>query len=292
MLHYSYPIYRPPAEADNIILQITHGCSHNNCTFCTMYKVKSYTVRDQEDIFADIDILAKHYPDTIKVFLADGDPLGVDTDYMIEILKYLKFSFKKLRRVSTYATTSNILSKSPDELKRLYDNNLNLLYLGIETGDDEILNNVNKGVEKNDIIKSIKLVNDANIKISATVILGLGGKNYTKQHIENTAYIINSTKINYLSTLQLGLEDNIKKRFYNKFEDFEPLDDEAILKEQKELISKIEPLNKIIFRSNHASNALHLAGTLPKDKERLIGEIDNALENIEQYTIPKIFRGF
>jgi radical SAM superfamily enzyme len=292
MLDYDYPLYRPPAEADNLILQITYGCSHNGCSFCSMYKTKRFQVRDLDEIYKEIDHVSFSYPDIIKIFLADGDALAVDTEYLLKILKYLKKSFPKLRRVSAYGSTQNILSKSVEELKELKDNNLSLIYYGIESGDDELLKKINKGVDSKEIIGSLDMAAKAGIKVSATVILGLGGKEFSSRHIKNTAYIINNTKLTYLSTLQLGLEEDQKEKFYSRFESFTHLDDTEILKEQRVFISLLDPKNKVIFRSNHASNALHLAGNFPKDKDRLLLEIDEALAIGEGAYVPHLFRGF
>lgn len=293
MLEYDYLLFRPPAEANNLILQVTLGCSYNKCNFCSMYKTKKFTIKPLEEIFSQIDLLASYYPDTIKVFLADGDALALDSSYLLQILKYLKIKFKLLRRVSTYASTQNILSKSISQLLELKQNGLTLFYYGIETGNDELLNKINKGVTREDIINSLKMVEEANIKVSATVILGLGGKEFSRLHIEDTATLLSSVKVNYLSTLQLGLEDDAKVYFYKQFSNnFEHLNDIEILKEQKLFLSLLEVSNKTIFRSNHASNALHLEGTLPKDKDKLIKQIDMALQIGQDAFVPNIFRGF
>lgn len=292
MIEYDYPLFRPPAEADNFILQVTLGCSHNNCTFCSMYKSKRYMERDLAEIFTEIDRVSNKYPDIIKVFLADGDALSMDSAKLLKILKYLKKSFPKLRRVSAYASAGNILQKNSEELKELQQNALTLLYYGIETGDDDLLKKINKGVDSKGIIESLNKAGDAGMKISATVILGLGGKKYSSVHIKNTVYVINNTKVNYLSTLQLGLEDELKKRFYDKFDEFTELDDMEILLEQKSFLEHLEPKNRIIFRSDHASNAYHLAGNLPKDKKRLLEELNNVLSLGETTFIPKALRGF
>jgi radical SAM superfamily enzyme len=292
MIDYLFPLYRPPAEANNIIIQATYGCSHNNCTFCSMYKSKKYQVRKIEDIFKEIDILANMYPDANKVFLADGDALSLATDYLVEVLQYLKQSFPKLSRVSVYATAQNVLNKSNEELRLLHDNNLNLIYFGIETGNDKILKKINKGVTASQIIESLNKASKANIKISATVILGIGGEAYTNEHISDTATIINSTTINYLSTLQLGLEADVRERFLKHFENFKMLYDHQVLDEQKRFLELLNPINKVIFRSNHASNAFHLAGTLPKDTMRLLQELELALSIGERALVPNMFRGF
>lgn len=292
MIKYYYPLFRPPAEANNIIIQVTLGCSYNNCSFCSMYKTKKYEVRNLKDVYKDIDILAKSYPNTKKVFLADGDALALETEHLLTLLSYLQKMFPKLKRVSLYASTQNILSKSNDELVKLQKNMLNLIYFGIETGSNLILKKITKGVGQSDIIKSLNLASSAGIKISATVILGIGGVIYSQEHITQTAKIINRTKVNYLSTLQLGLEEDAKDNFYKHFSDFEPLDDFRILEEQKRFLELLLPINKIIFRSNHASNALHLSGVLPKDASRLINELKVALEIGQGAFIPNEYRGF
>jgi len=289
---YTYPLFRPPAEANNLIIQITYGCSYNNCSFCSMYKDKKFTIRTLEKVFQDIDRLKVNFPDTTKIFLADGDALTLGTDSLLKILQYLNNSFPNLRRISLYASAQNLLSKSVKELELLQENNLRLIYFGIETGDDTLLKKITKGVSKQEIIDSLNLASQANIKISSTIILGIGGKTYTKEHIQNTADIINKTQVTYLSTLQLGLEEDVEEEFYKNFEDFIPLNDLEVLEEQYNFIKELNPANKVIFRSNHASNALHLKGTLPKDKKRLLEELEFTQTLGESALIPKHFRGF
>lgn len=292
MIEYDYPLFRPPAEANNIILQVTLGCSYNNCSFCSMYKTKKYEVRELEDVYKEIDTIAKRYSDVTKIFLADGDALSLPSEHLLSLLKYLNKSFPRLRRVSLYASAQNILSKSKDELELLKEYKLNLFYYGVETGSDLILKKITKGVDQSEIIDSLNLATDSGVKISATVILGIGGELYSKEHIEKTAEIINKTRVNYLSTLQLGLEEDAKDNFYKHFNDFTPLSDLEIIQEQKKFIELLNPTNKIIFRSNHASNALHLSGTLPKDKERLIEELDVAMKIGQAAFVPNSLRGF
>lgn len=291
MINYDYPLFRPPAEAENVIIQVTLGCSYNNCSFCSMYKTKKYQERKLEDIYKDIDTFAKSYPTVHKIFLADGDALALPMDTLLQILKYLQNSFPKLRRISTYASTQNLLEKSVEDLTLLQANRLNLIYYGIETGSDIVLKKITKGVTQKNIIESLNKVPEG-MKVSATVILGIGGEKYTDEHILGAANIINNTAVNYLSTLQLGLEDDAKENFYKHFNDFTPLDDYQVLNEQKRFLKLLEPTNRIIFRSNHASNALHLAGTLPKDAQRLVEQVDEAISIGGSAFIPNAFRGF
>ena len=291
MINYDYPLFRPPAEAQNIIIQVTLGCSYNNCSFCSMYKTKKYTEKKLEDIYKDIDMFAGAYPSAHKIFLADGDALALSTDTLMSILKYLQKAFVKLRRVSTYASAQNLQEKSKEDLELLAVNKLNLIYYGIETGNKTVLKKITKGVNQTEIINSLNKV-PKSMKISATVILGIGGEKYTYEHIEDTAHIVNSTSVNYLSTLQLGLEEDAEENFYKHFDDFTPLNDSQILDEQKRFLKLLKPSNKIIFRSNHASNALHLSGTLPKDTNKLIEQLDTAMEIGCDALVPNVFRGF
>lgn len=292
MINYLFPLYRPPAEADNIILQATYGCSYNNCSFCSMYKDKKYQVRDINILFKEINVLSSLYPNANKIFLADGDALSLDTEYLIQLLEYIKESFPKIKRVSAYASAQNILNKTQEELELLCKNNLNLIYFGIESGSDVVLKKITKGVSSSQIIDVLNKVSASGIKISATVILGVGGQKYSNEHIKDSAKIVNVTTINYLSTLQLGIEEGAKDNFYKHFIDFMPLGDSQIIAEQKKFIELLNPKNKIIFRSNHASNALHLSGIIPKDKGRLLSELEFALDIGEAAFVPSIFRGF
>ena len=291
MITYDYPLFRPPAEADNIIIQVTLGCSYNNCSFCSMYKTKKYQERSLENIYKDIDSFAVAYPRAHKIFLSDGDALALPTATLVPILQYLQVSFPKLRRVATYASAQNLLEKSKEDLALLQANKLNLLYYGIETGSDVVLKKITKGVNQSDIIKSLNKV-PKGMKISATVILGIGGVKYTQEHIRETANIINNTTINYLSTLQLGLQDEAKENFYKHFSDFIPLDDLQTLHEQKRFLELLHPTNQIIFRSNHASNALHLSGTLPKETNKLLEQLVYAMNIGSDALIPNMLRGF
>lgn len=292
MINYDFPLYRPPAEAKNIIIQATLGCSHNRCHFCSMYKTKRYTIRPLYAVQAEIKALSKMYPDANKIFLADGDALALPADHLAELLGWLKTSFPKISRVSLYATAQNFLEKSLDELKELRAGGLSLAYFGIETGNNGLLRRIDKGVNADQMIEALHRAHEAGIKISSTVILGLGGVEYSQEHIRDTVRVINASPMNYLSTLQLGLEEGIRERFIVSFDTFTPLNDLQILEEQHALIRQLTPTQRILFRSNHASNALHLSGTLPKDRNRLLEEIEAAQTVGERALVPKWFRGF
>jgi len=279
------PLYRPPAEANSFILQVTLGCSYNKCSFCTMYENKDYEVRKLEDIFDEIEVMSRLNPDTKRVFLADGDVLNVDTVHILKILDVLISSFPKLQRVSAYASAFNLLKKSNEELLSLKEKKLSLVYYGIESGDFELLKAIDKSIKPSKMIEGLNKASEVGLKISAMVILGLGGKSRSNEHIKNTATLINECKISYLSTLELGFEKNRKDLFYERFEKklgkFTFLTQEEMLKEQALLISLINPSKPVIFRSNHASNTFALKGVLPKDKLRLIDELRFVLKNYD-----------
>ena len=280
MIYYDEPLYRPPAEANSVIIQATLGCSFNKCTFCTMYETKKYKQRPLDEVFYDIDTMSHYYNDATKMFLADGDALNLPTDILIQILKHAYKKFPRLRRVSIYASAFNLHDKTLEELKLLKEKGLTLIYYGIESGSYEILKKIQKPISNKKMIESLNKAYDAGMKTSVTVILGVAGKKYSKLHISETANIINQVKVTYLATLQLMLEPHTHAKYVKNFNDeFEMLNDKEMLEEQKEFLGLLEPENKVIFRSNHVSNLLPLAGTLPKDKERLVSEVDSVIKN-------------
>ena len=180
MLNYDAPLYRPPSEAKSLIFQVTLGCSFNECSFCDMYRSKEYSERSWDDVKAEIDMMANYVPDTKRVFLADGDALNLDSEYIIKILKYIREKFANIERISCYAMPMNILKKTPEELKKMNEAGLDMFYLGIESGSDIVLKKVTKGAVAKTIIKSVNKAKEAGYIMSCMVILGLGGKKYSK----------------------------------------------------------------------------------------------------------------
>ncbi|MCU0894085.1 MAG: radical SAM protein [Rhodospirillales bacterium] len=271
---YDLPLYRPPSEARSLIIQATIGCSFNRCTFCSMYKGKAFRPRPLEAVYADIAVAARMRPETQRVFLADGDALCLPTEHLTAILDRLAAVLPRLRRVSLYATPSDLTRKSRADLRRLRDKGLTLAYLGMESGSAAVLARVRKGASARTIESGIARARAAGLAISATVILGLGGRTLWREHIDETARLINRAPPDYLSTLQLRLEDDSAAEFIARFqrdgEVFLWQDDAGILAEQERLIETLDPGEPVVFRSNHASNCLPLAGTLPEHRDRLL----------------------
>jgi len=292
MLNYHAPMYRPPSEGNSLIFQVTLGCSFNECSFCDMYRSKEYSERSWEEIKKEIDLMGKQVPDTTRIFLADGDALNISTDYMIKIVDYLYKNFPELERVSCYAMPMNLLKKTPEELKRMNDAGLNMLYLGIESGSDIILKKITKGATSTTIIRACRKAIDAGFTLSCIMILGLGGRNYTKEHIKETARVVNESSPHYLGALTLILETGVKEEFLTKFDEpFHEINDDEALEELHDLVERINVKEKMVFRANHGSNAYNIAGTFPDEKEIMLRKISWYKDHPEQIR-PEGFRAF
>ncbi len=277
MLHYQMPLYRPPSEANSLIFQVTLGCSFNRCSFCSMYRSKHFETRPIEEVLSEIDSVKRGYGGARRVFLADGDALVCSTDHLLMILDALHEAFPALERVTAYALPNNLRRKSSKELATLRERGLKMIYYGIESGSAEILKRITKGATPQSMVEGLNRAKEAGLSISATVILGLGGRTYWQEHIDETARLVNRLCLDYLSTLQLRLEPIIEGEFMEKFArrggEFKWQDDIGILEEQMRLITQLEPPAPLVFRSNHASNALPLRGSLPSDRERLLSAL-------------------
>jgi len=292
MLNYAEPVYRPPSEAKSLIFQVTLGCSFNQCSFCDMYRNKEYSEKTWDEAKAEIDLMAKQLPDTTRIFLADGDALNISADYMVQIVEYLYNSFPKLERVSCYAMPMNLLKKTPEELKKMYEAGLKMLYLGIESGSDVILKKITKGATAETIIKACRKAIETGFTLSCIIILGLGGKTYSEEHIKETARVVNASSPHYLGTLTLILETGVKQEFLTKFgEEFHPISDEEALIELHNLVEQIDVKEKMLFRANHGSNAYNIAGTFPDEKNAMLKKISWLKEHPENVR-PEGFRAF
>lgn len=277
MIQYHEPLFRPPSEARSLIIQITLGCSWNKCSFCEMYTSKQFTARKEEEVFADIDAFIPYADQIRRVFLADGDPLVLSTRRLLRILDKLKTTFPNLQRVSTYASPSNLARKSNEELKELYEAGLTLLYVGIESGDSQVLECIQKGETFETTIEGLNKSKAIGMNSSVMIINGVGGTALSKQHAINSAKVLNETQPKYASTLVLtahkGLE-HYKSRFLG---DFEELNQVQLFTELQLFMQHLE-LKETIFRSDHASNNLVLKGVLGKDKTRFLDQIQLALD--------------
>lgn len=279
-IEYDEPLFRPPSEAHSLIIQVTLGCSYNKCSFCEMYTSKKFKPRKEEDIFKDIQAFLPYKEQIKKVFLADGDPMVLSTERLLRILNKLKETFPKLMRVSTYATPTNIRRKSDQELEELRKAGLTLLYVGIESGDDEVLKNIQKGETFSTIVEGINKASKAKIDSSVMIINGAGGKLLSQQHAINSAKVLNEVQPKFASTLVLTMHKGLN-HFKNRYlGDFQPMNLPELFTEMKIFMENLE-LKETIFRSDHASNYLVLKGVLGKEKEIFLNQIDQALNHPE-----------
>ncbi|WP_242521497.1 radical SAM protein [Motiliproteus sp. SC1-56] len=275
-MQYIEPLYRPPSEAKSLILQITNGCSYNKCTFCHMYRdpQKKFRVKPEAEVRNEIALAARYQPD--RIFLADGDAMTLSFRRLQAVLQAIKEQMPNVRRVSAYCLPRNLKNKTIEELAELKKLGLELVYVGVESGDDEVLRRVRKGEDYRSTLDALAKLKGAGIKVSAMVLTGLGGKQFSKQHAINSARLVSEAQPEYLSTLVLMLPqgDALVQEDYDG--QFEPLSQRALLEENLLFLEHLE-LNKTIFRSDHASNYLVLKGVLGKDKERMIGQVKQAL---------------
>lgn len=257
-----------------------------------MYRTKDYTERPWNEIKLEIDMAANLYPDSRRVFLADGDAINMSNDRLIQILNYLHLKFHSLERVSCYAMPKNLLQKGDNDLAELSKAGLRMLYVGIESGNDIVLRKVTKGATYKTIVQACQKAKRHGFLLSCMIILGLGGKKYSFEHIADTARILSQTAPNYVGALTLHLEEEIYDEFMKKFgEPFIMLEDSEVLDELERLIENIEPPTPITFRANHTSNIYSIKGTLPDDLEKMLMLI-KSLKLHPEMLKPKFLRRF
>ena len=284
-IDYIEPVFRPPSEAQSFILPLTNGCSWNKCTFCEMYtqEQKKFRARKEEEVFADIERVAKAVPQTRRVFLADGDAMILPTRRLKLVLEKLQASFPNLERITSYCLPRNLAKKTTEELKELKALGLDMLYVGLESGDDFVLEMVNKGETFESSVSALKKIRDSGIRSSVMVLNGLGGQRYSEQHALNSAKAVNLAQPDYVSTLVVSFPMG-EDRYRERFSDWEPLNQRQLFKELRAFISHLE-LESTVFRSDHASNYLPLKGVLGKDKARLLSELDTAIHQPEKVSL-------
>lgn len=289
-IYYKEPVYRPPAEANSLLIQATEGCTYN-CEFCIGNEGKKFLIRNINDIKKDIYTASLLYGDSArKMFLLDGNAFVMKPEALIEIANFSFNTHKNLTRIGSYAHARDILNKSDEDLKAIAESGIKIVYLGIESGDDELLKRINKRITSNEIAEAAYKLYKAGITLSATVILGLTGSNETESvnHAINTALLINKIKPPtnipwYISTLSLMIPKGTP--LYRKMQigKFKPMTNIEILQEMKILMENLDDnLEKCIFRSNHSSNYLSLeSNNLARNKSQLVEKIDYALKNPE-----------
>jgi len=274
---YEEPVFRPPSEARSLILQATIGCSQNQCRFCGMYKMKKFRLRSLDDLSQDLARISPLQRMKIqRVFLADGDALVYPQQQFVELLQLLQQQLPALTRVSCYASPRSLTTKSEDDLRLLRENKLRILYFGLESGDNDTLQLVNKGYDSEQMLTLCQKAKNAGLKLSVTAIIGLAGRARTREHAAATAKWINELSPEYFSLLTMFRRHND-----DYFTSIEALSHGEVIAETLDILQQLQP-QKTILRSNHASNFLNLAGSYPKDRQRLIDTAQQAFNMAQQ----------
>ncbi|MEJ2716520.1 MAG: radical SAM protein [Deltaproteobacteria bacterium] len=279
MVKYVGSVYRPPSEANSLIIQATLGCNHNRCTFCGSYLEKPFTIRSIEEIREDLEDASRMGPVT-RIFLADGDALCIPQRRLVEILRAVIEFFPSVERIGIYANAKNILRKSLEELKVLRSLRLGIVYMGVETGDRDLLEKIRKGATYEQMVEAGRRIKDAGIVLSVTVLLGIGGVEGSRRHAHETARILTDIDPDYVGALSVILvpgtdlhKDHLEGRF--------TLPDPFGLIEELKIMVEESSFTHCVFRSNHASNYLPVKATLPQDKEEIVLAIDRVLRSAD-----------
>ncbi len=288
-MRYIGAVYRPPSEAQSLIIQATLGCNHNKCTFCGSYRDKRFEIRSLEDIKADL-AEARYMGPVDRVFLADGDALCIPQKRLVDILQAVNEALPSVERIGIYANAKNILKKSVEDLKALRSLKLGILYLGVETGDPDLLEKICKGATYDQLVEAAHRVKESGITLSVTVLLGIGGIEGSEKHARGTAKILSDMDPDYVGALSVIVvpgtplnEEYVK----GEFQVPEPF---TLINELRIMIAE-SSFSNCVFRSNHASNYLPVKATLPRDKNRIIEAIDRVLQNRDQRSLrPEFMR--
>lgn len=280
-MRYEGDIYRPPSEAYSYILQVTIGCAHNKCTFCGSFKAKKFRMRHLDEIFEDLRMARRYYRKVKRIFLADGDALVCKNSFLIAILKEIEDLFPECERVSIYGRAKDILRKSEEELLELKAHNMTMIYMGVESGNPEILKRINKGETREEMIAAVKKSEGLGIPTSLTFLSGIGGRELWRENAIDTGTIISEMEPSYASFLTLMIVPGTPLHEQYMRGEFELLRPDEVLKEAELMLEHINVTKTCVFRSNHASNYVSLKGDLPQDKDAMIQSLRVAQQHSE-----------
>ncbi|NPV60631.1 MAG: radical SAM protein [Actinobacteria bacterium] len=285
-MRYEEPLFRPPCEANSLIIQVTLGCPHNRCVFCGMYKMKKYRVRDVDEVKADLRRARLLYSYVPSIFLADGNTVAMNSEKLADIIAYARDLFPEVERVSSYGGARFLKGKPVEALKRLREAGLDIIYLGLESGDDEILARMDKGVDSEGMIEAARRVKEAGIDLSVYILLGLGGEDLWLQHAENTARVLNAMQPHYIRPRTLALLPGIPLYEEAREGRFREASGETIMRELQVILGALE-IEDAWFLSDHISNYVPVYGHLPEDREKMLASVEMALDNPREYLGPR-----
>jgi radical SAM superfamily enzyme YgiQ (UPF0313 family) len=279
-------LFRPPCEANSLIVQVTLGCPHNRCVFCGMYKMKKYRVRDPEEVKADLRRARLMYRYVQSIFLADGNTIAMNSEKLADIISYARDLFPEAERVSSYGGARFLKGKPVEALRKLREAGLDIIYFGLESGDDEILARMDKGVDSEGMIEAARRIKEAGIDLSVYILLGLGGEDLWRQHAENTARVLNAMRPDFIRPRTLAILPGIP--LYDEVREgrFREASGETIMHELKVMLEGLE-VEDAWFLSDHISNYIPVYGHLPEDREKMLATIEMALADPKEYLGPR-----
>ena len=278
-MRYEGNIYRPPSEAYSLLVQVTVGCTHNKCTFCSMYKDKKFHIRKTEDVLEDLDWARRHYPRVERIFLCDGDALALANSKLLPVLSYIRENFPECERVTVYGRASDALRKSDEELRELYEAGITMVYVGAESGSEKVLKDINKGETRQELIDGVKKIEASGMMASVTFISGLAGKDGWEDHAIQTGTMLSEMSPSYAALLTLMIDPSVPMAKDIESGKMQLLSAEEVMEETLLMLEHTEVTKKCVFRSNHASNYLSLKGNLPEDKESMMNLIRQAMSD-------------
>ena len=278
-MRYEGNIFRPPSEAYSLLVQVTVGCAHNKCTFCSMYKDKKFHIRKLEEVLEDLEWARAHYPRIERIFLCDGDALCLANSKLLPILERIRQLFPECERVTVYGRATDALKKTDEELRELYEAGITMVYMGAESGSEKVLADINKGETRQQIIDGVKKIEASGMKASVTFISGLAGRAGWEEHAIETGKMLSEMSPSYAALLTLMVDPTVPIAEEIASGRMELLTPEEVIAETLLMLKNTEVTKKCVFRSNHASNYLSLRGNLPEDKEAMMEVLREAMEN-------------
>ena len=282
-MRYEGDIYRPPSEAYSYILQVTIGCAHNKCTFCGSFKAKKFRIRHLEEVFEDLEMARRYYRKVGRIFLADGDALVCKNSYLVAILEKIAELFPECERVGIYGRAKDILRKTEEELLELKAHNIGIIYMGVESGNPEILKRIQKGETREEMIAAVRKSEGLGIPTSLTFLSGIGGREMWRENAIDTGTIITEMEPSYASFLTLMVVPGTPLHAQMMNGEFELLRPDEVLKEAELMLENINVKKTCVFRSNHASNYVSLKGNLPEDIESMLKQLRVAQNHSEMW---------
>ena len=282
-MRYEGNIFRPPSEAYSLLVQVTIGCTHNKCTFCSMYKDKKFRVRDLDEVIQDLKWAKEQYRRVERIFLCDGDALALSNNRLMPILEFISDNFPECERVTVYGRAKDALKKTDEEMRQLYEAGIKMVYLGAESGSEKVLKAINKGETRQELIDGVKKIEASGMKASVTFISGLAGKDGWEDHAIQTGTMISEMQPSYVGLLTLMVEPGVPMADDIQSGKLRLLSAEEVMAETLLMLQNTNVQKDCVFRSNHASNYVSLRGTLPADREKMMALLRKAMNNHDMF---------